>query len=81
AQFCDRNKLKNLIIKRCDELNTLLKKSTIDFESLNSKVMFWFLRAFFFLDESEVVSYWSFLKEQEKTIFLLSDRHEGIRHG
>lgn len=81
AQFCDRNKLKNLIIKRCDDLNTLLTKHATDFESLNSKVMFWFVRAFFFLNESEIAPYWSFLKEQEKTIFLLSDRYEGIRHG
>ncbi|MFX5834669.1 hypothetical protein ABTE43_12005 [Acinetobacter baumannii] len=80
VQFCERNKLKTLIIKRCDELNTLLTKRTTDFESLNSKIMFWFVRAFFFLDESEILPYWSFLKEQEKTIFLLSDRYAGIRH-
>lgn len=81
AQFCDKNKLKNLIAIRCKELNEQRIAHTADLESMSSKLMFWFVRAFFFLDESAIVSYWDFLKEQEKTIFLLSDRDEGIRHG
>ncbi|MFW1814623.1 hypothetical protein ACG9X6_08160 [Acinetobacter guillouiae] len=81
AEFCDKNKLKKLIALRCQELNEQLTTSTTDIENINSKVIFWFIRAFFFLDESEVESYWKNLKSQEKIIFILSDRTEGIRHG
>lgn len=81
AQFCDRNKLKKLIELRCEELKEQLTKRTSDLESINSKVKFWFVRALFFLDETEIGFYWTHLKEQEKIIFILSDRTEGIRHG
>lgn len=81
AQFCDKNKLKNLIALRCEELNEQLTTHTADSENINSKVIFWFVRAFFFLDETEIESYWKHLKAQEKIIFILSDRTEGIRHG
>lgn len=81
AQFCDKNKLKNLISVRCKELNKQLITHAADIESINSKVIFWFVRGFFFLDESEIEPYWKYLKEQEKIIFILNDRTEGIRHG
>ncbi|MCH7381984.1 MULTISPECIES: hypothetical protein [Acinetobacter] len=81
AQFCDKNQLKKLVLLRCEELNEQLITHAVDLESIKSKLIFWFIRAFFFLDEAEIVSYWGVLKEQEKTIFLLSDRDEGIRHG
>lgn len=81
AQFCDRNKLKKLIELRCEELKKQLTTHTADLESINSKVKFWFVRAFFFLDETEIGFYWNHLKAQEKIIFILSDRTEGIRHG
>lgn len=81
AQFCDKNKLKDLIVERCDELNKQLKKTTSNFEDQNSVLVFWFIRAFFFLDEQKAEPYWEHLKEQEKIIFILSDRAEGIRDG
>lgn len=81
AQFCDKNKLKNLISVRCKELNNQLITHAADIESINPKVIFWFVRGFFFLDESEIEPYWKYLKEQEKIIFILNDRTEGIRHG
>lgn len=81
AQFCDKDKLKDLMVERCDELNKQLKKNTNNFEDQNSVLIFWFVRAFFFLDEQEVGPYWEHLKEQEKIIFILSDRAEGIRDG
>ena len=81
AEFCDKNKLKKLIVLRCEELNEQLTTSTSDIENINSKLEFWFIRAFFFLDEKEIESYWDYLKAQEKIIFILSDRTEGIRHG
>lgn len=81
AQFCDKNILKNLISVRCKELNKQLIIHTADIESINSKVIFWFVRGFFFLDESEIGPYWKHLKEQENIIFTLNDRTEGIRHG
>ena len=77
-EFCDKNKLKKLIALRCQELNEQLTTSTTDIENINSKVIFWFIRAFFFLDESEVESYWKNLKSQEKIIFILSDFKIGI---
>lgn len=81
SQFCDKNKLKKLISVRCKELNKQLITHAADIESINSKVIFWFVRGFFFLDESEIEPYWKHLKEQEKIIFILNDRTEGIRHG
>src|SRR5690606_23885060 len=81
AQFCDKDKLKDLIVERCDELNKQLKKTTSNFEDQNSVLIFWFIRAFFFLDEQEAEPYWEHLKKQEKIIFILSDRAEGIRDG
>ncbi|MFX5640987.1 hypothetical protein ABTF02_13990 [Acinetobacter baumannii] len=81
AQFCDKDKLKDLIAKRCEELNTQLAKNTSDLEDQKSVVIFWFTRALFFLDEIMAEPYWKHLKEQEKIIFILSDRAEGIRHG
>lgn len=81
AQFCDKNKLKKLIALQCEELNKQLTTYNTDLEYIYSKVIFWFVRAFFFLDETEIVSYWKHLKTQEKIIFILSDRTEGIRHG
>ena len=81
AQFCDKNKLKKLIALRCEEFNKQYITHATDIESINSKVIFWFVRGFFFLDESEIEPYWKHLKEQEKIIFILNDRAEGIRHG
>ncbi|ENT3303294.1 hypothetical protein ACFEY5_003786, partial [Acinetobacter baumannii] len=81
AQFCDRNELNKLIALRCEQLNEQLTTHTADLESINSKVIFWFVRAFFFLDEMEIEPYWNYLKLQEKIIFILNDRTEGLRHG
>ncbi|WP_335986071.1 hypothetical protein [Acinetobacter bereziniae] len=81
AQFCDKNELNKLIALRCEQLNEQLTTHTADLENINSKVIFWFVRAFFFLDEQEAEPYWEHLKEQEKIIFILSDRAEGIRDG
>lgn len=81
AQFCDRNELNKLIVLRCEQLNEQLTTHTADSESINSKVIFWFVRAFFFLDEMEIEPYWNYLKLQEKIIFILNDRSEGLRHG
>lgn len=81
AQFCDRNELNKLIALRCGQLNEQLTTHTADSESINSKVIFWFVRAFFFLDEMEIEPYWNYLKLQEKIIFILNDRSEGLRHG
>ncbi|WP_121775007.1 NACHT domain-containing protein [Acinetobacter bereziniae] len=81
AEFCDKNKLKKLIVLRCEELNEKITTSTADIENIKSKVMFWFIRAFFFLDEIEIESYWHHLKLQEKIIFILNDRTERIYHG
>lgn len=81
SQSCDKNELKNLIEKKCDELKDELTKDSINAEDVKLRYMFWFIRAFFFLDESEIGLYWDYLKKQEETIFILSDRHEGFRHG
>lgn len=67
AQFCDRNELNKLIVLRCEQLNEQLTTHTADSESINSKVIFWFVRAFFFLDEMEIEPYWNYLKLQEKS--------------
>lgn len=76
AEFCDNNKLKKIIAVRCTELNEQLK---LDLENIDQKVvMFWFVRAFLFLDELEIEFYWEYLKKQDNIIFILNDRIEGI---
>ncbi len=74
VQFCSQRKIKELIFQKCFQIKLELSKECEKSNLLNAKANFWFIRAFFFLDEAEIEFYWEYLKEQEDTIFQLNNR-------
>ncbi|PSE87979.1 hypothetical protein C7G75_18615 [Acinetobacter nosocomialis] len=74
VKFCDQEKIRELVLQKCFQIKSELSKECENYNFLNDKANFWFIRAFFFLDEAEIEFYWKYLKEQEDTIFQLNNR-------
>lgn len=81
AQFGNRQKLEKLIKMRCEEIKKILSEKEEGTKKLEGRENFWFIRAFFFLSDGEINEYWNFLKTDKNTIFSLSNKSEGARHG
>tara|TARA_R100001039_G_C1853266_1_gene114462 strand:- start:4526 stop:6301 length:1776 start_codon:yes stop_codon:yes gene_type:complete len=72
ADHADRKKLEDIITERCTELTTLRPISADD-EATEQKRIFWFLRAWYFLDNPPEAC-WSFLKANKNTVLSLNHR-------
>lgn len=80
-KFGSLDELKELISLRCSELYKLLTLNTEDEEAIKPKVIFWFIRGFFFLEDSVAAPYWDYLKKLDQTIFLINDKTSGFNFG
>lgn len=72
ADHADRKELEDIITERCTELTTLRPISADD-EATEQKCIFWFLRAWYFLDNPPEAC-WSFLKANKNTVLSLNHR-------
>ncbi|WP_200897112.1 hypothetical protein [Halomonas sp. KO116] len=72
ADHADHKELEDIITERCTELTTLRPISADD-EATEQKRIFWFLRAWYFLDNPPEAC-WSFLKANKNTVLSLNHR-------
>lgn len=79
AEFSDRDELQKIILERCDKFMSDWPNPTGD-ESLEQKRIFWFVRAFYFLDNTPTV-YWDWLQSDKNSVFPLSDRSGRFSYG
>jgi hypothetical protein len=77
-QYGNRNDLRKTIEERCKKYISDYPNST-DKDDIKQKRSFWFLRAFYFLNDG-VESYWDWLKGDRNTVFLLSERSGRMNH-
>lgn len=79
AEFGNRDSLKEIIAKRCADFMSSWPNLT-DNEELEKKRIFWFLRAFYFLEDTPK-EYWDFLKNDKNNIFYFEERSGRLTHG
>ncbi len=79
AQFGNRNDLKKIIEERSEKYISDYPTLT-DNENIEQKRTFWFVRAFYFLND-DIESYWDWLKVDKNKVFLLSQRSGRMGHG
>jgi len=79
AEFGDRDALQKIIAERCSTFMSAWPSPTGD-EDLEKRRAFWFMRAFYFLEDTPE-TYWNWLKADKDTIFLLNDRSGRFNHG
>lgn len=79
ATYGDREKLRAIISERCSDLMSRCPDRTND-EAIEQCRTFWFLRAFYFFDESWE-SYWDWLKDDKDVIFFLDERSGRFHYG
>lgn len=72
AQYGNRDDLKEIIAERCAEFISDWPNPT-DSEDIEQKRKFWFVRAFYFLNDAPE-TYWHWLKADKDTVFLLNER-------
>ena len=69
AQYGNRDELRAIIAERCEGL-TCNSPIATDSEDIEQKRKFWFVRAWYFLNDAPL-TYWDWLKADRDTIFLL----------
>lgn len=79
AEFGDRDALQKIIAERCSNFMSAWPSPTGD-EDLENRRLFWFVRAFYFL-ESTPETYWNWLINDRDTIFLLKGRSAPFNYG
>lgn len=79
ATFGDRDVLQKIIAERCSDFMSAWPSPTGD-KDLESRRVFWFVRAFYFL-ENAPETYWNWLKADKNTIFLLNERSGRFNYG
>lgn len=72
AQYGDRERLKAVIVKRSAE-SLSASSSELSSEELKERRIFWFIRAFYFLDETGN-PYWDWLKSDKDNLLLFNER-------
>ncbi|QZA77394.1 hypothetical protein K4H28_14070 [Deefgea tanakiae] len=75
----NRDALEEIISERCAELMVDCPNPT-ESEEIQQKRKFWFLRAWYFLNNAPEI-YWNWLKADKNTVFLLNDRSESYSRG
>ncbi len=76
AEFGDRKELNSIIADRCAEFMFFWPDPTGN-EDIEQKRCFWFLRAFYFLDD-ELRFCWEWIKADRETVLLLHERSSSI---
>ncbi|MEW8255016.1 MAG: hypothetical protein AB2747_11725 [Candidatus Thiodiazotropha taylori] len=79
AEYGNRDDLKEIIRNRCDEFNEKYPTPTSD-EELEQKRKFWFIRAWYFLDNATDI-YWEWLKKDKRTVLTLCERSGRLSDG
>ncbi|BCS97570.1 hypothetical protein DSLASN_32020 [Desulfoluna limicola] len=79
AQYGNRDKLNEIIDERCAEFMAEWPYMTEN-EYIEQKRIFWFLRAWYFL-ENTPETYWDWLKADKDTVLLLYERSGRMGHG
>ncbi|MFT0476149.1 NACHT domain-containing protein [Pseudomonas antarctica] len=79
AEFGDRNILCRIITERCANFMSVWPSPTSD-EKIEQKRIFWFVRAFYFLEDTPA-TYWSWLQSDKEVIFSLSTRSGRFDYG
>ncbi len=79
AEFGDRDALQEIIAERCSTFMSAWPSPTGE-EDLEKRRVFWFLRAFYFLEDTPG-AYWNWLKTDKDTIFLLNHRSGRFNYG
>lgn len=79
AEFGDRDALQKIIAERCSTFMSAWPSPTGD-EDLEKKRVFWFVRAFYFLEDTPE-TYWNWLKADKDTIFSLNERSGRFNYG
>ncbi|MFU2325077.1 NACHT domain-containing protein [Pseudomonas sp. NFX98] len=79
AEFGDRNALQKIIAERCSTFMSAGPSPTGD-EDLEKRRVFWFVRAFYFLEDPPE-AYWDWLKADKNTIFSLNERSGRFNYG
>ncbi|APX91761.1 hypothetical protein BWR19_01715 [Halomonas sp. 1513] len=72
AQYGNRDDLKGIIAEYCEEFMSDWPNPT-DSEDIEQKRAFWFVRAWYFLDDAPE-TYWHWLKTDKDTVLLLHER-------
>jgi len=79
AQFGDRSDLQKIIAVRCENIMSDWPTPTDD-EYIESKRIFWLVRAFYFIKDT-CDTYWNWLKSDRDTVFSLNVRSGRFNHG
>jgi hypothetical protein len=79
AQFGSHDELKEIIAVRCAEFLFFWPNPT-DNEDIEQKRIFWFVRAWYFLDTAPT-AYWDWLKANGDTVLVLYERSGRINRG
>ncbi|MNJ07895.1 hypothetical protein D3C77_20010 [compost metagenome] len=79
AEFGDRDALQKIIAERCTTFMSAWPSPTGD-EDLEKRRIFWFVRAFYFLEDTPEI-YWNWLKTDKDTIFSLNERSGRFNYG
>lgn len=79
AEFGDRAVLQKIIADRCSTFMSAWPSPTGD-EELENRRVFWFVRAFYFLEDAPE-TYWNWLKTDKDTIFSLNERSGRFNYG
>lgn len=79
SKFGDREVLQKIIVERCSRCMSLWPALTED-ENLENIRNFWFVRAFYFLEDACEL-YWNWLKADKNAIFLLDNRSGRLSYG
>lgn len=79
AEFGSHDNLKEIIAERCADYISAWPNPTND-EELEKKRFFWFLRAFYFLEDTPKAC-WDFIKTDKDSIFSFHERSGRLSHG
>jgi len=78
AQYGNRDDLKEIIAERCAEFMTDWPNPIGD-EDIEQKRTFWFVRAWYFLNDAPD-TYWDWLKADKDTVLILCERSGQMNH-
>ncbi|MEW8693224.1 MAG: hypothetical protein AB2535_19490, partial [Candidatus Thiodiazotropha endolucinida] len=78
AQYGNRDDLKEIIAERCAEFMSDWPNPTGN-EDIEQKRIFWFVRAWYFLDDASE-KYWDWLKADKDTVLILHERSGQMSH-
>jgi len=78
AQYGNRTELRRIILDRCERFMSAWPSSG-ESNEIERKQKFWFVRAWYFLDNTPEI-YWAWLKADDGTLLLLQNRAECMKY-